>query len=97
MNRLEANRSAWVFMLIVGMVLVSVALFLHPMSPEDFMSLALSDPLQSVLDAQGGNMAIFFWISVGLATSGLFCLLISSHSFHRLLHPPKSNLRALRH
>jgi hypothetical protein len=105
MDRIEASRRAWFFVLIVAMALITVALFLHPMSPEDFLSLAISDPLQSVLDPQGGNVAIFFWLSTALAALGLSGMLAQSFLFRRLfrhlprrlLHSPDSDLTALWH
>ena len=105
MDRIEASSRVWFFMLIVAMALITVALFLHPMSPEDFLSLAISDPLQSVLDPQGGNVAIFFWLSTALAALGLSGVLgqfslfrrLFRHLAHRLLHSPDSDLAALKH
>jgi hypothetical protein len=95
MDHSQFNRRLCTVLFMCGTVLVSVALFLHPMSPEDFLNLVFSDPLQTVIDAQGGNMAIFFWISVALAVFGLSGFLASSHLLHHLLHPPKSKLNAL--
>jgi hypothetical protein len=84
MNRSQVRRRVWVFGLMTGFALMNVALFVHPMSPEDFLGLAFSDPLQSIVDAQGGAMAIFFWISAALALSGLVGLLASSQFALRL-------------
>lgn len=83
----------WFFCSISGFALMNLALFLHPMSPEDFLRIAFSDPLHSVFDAQGGGMAIFFWTSAALALSGLVGLLTSSRLVRHLRH--RHDLRAL--
>jgi len=84
MNRSQVRRRVWFFGLMTGFALMNVALFVHPMSPEDFLGLAFSDPLQSIVDAQGGATALFFWFSAGLALSGLVGLLASSQFALRL-------------
>jgi hypothetical protein len=96
MHYFQINRRICLILLLTGAVLASVALFLHPMSPEDFLGLVFSDPLQSVIDAQGGNMAIFFWVSVALAVVGLSGWLTSFHLLRRFLHQPRPGLHALR-
>lgn len=86
MSKLRQGRRVWFFWSIIGFALMNVALFLHPMSPEDFLGLAFSDPMQGIFDAQGGAMAIFFWISFALALTGLLGLLASCRL--PLLLPP---------
>ncbi|HSY28065.1 MAG TPA: hypothetical protein VK832_11210 [Burkholderiaceae bacterium] len=95
MNRSQVSRRGWVFGMMTGFALMNVALFAHPMSPEDFLGLAFSDPLQSIADAQGGAMAIFFWISSALALSGLVGLLASNRlALHWLDYKPVLSPRA---
>ena len=99
MNRSQVRRRVWFFGLMTGFALMNVALFVHPMSPEDFLGLAFSDPLQSIVDAQGGAMALFFWFSAGLALSGLVGLvgLLASSQFAlrlRLDYKPVLSQRA---
>lgn len=97
MSSLQHGRRVWFFWLMTGFALMNVALFLHPMSPEDFLGLAFSDPMQSIFDAQGGAMAIFFWISFALALSGVVGLLTPSRVAHRLLLDRKHTLKAAAH
>jgi len=92
MSNFQHVRRVWFFWLITGFALMNVALFLHPMSPEDFLGLAFSDPMQSIFDPQGGGMATFFWISAAVALSGLFGLLASSQLANRLLPNHKHEL-----
>jgi len=97
MSRFQIGRRVWLFGLIAGFTLANVALFLHPMSPEDFLGLAFSDPMQSVFDAEGGAMAIFFWISATLGLAGLSGLLASSQAIQSILHHHKQTQKTLVH
>ena len=62
---------------------MSIAVFLHPMSPQDFMDSALSDPIATLFD-QGAPMAMAFWTSLVVAL--LAVVLMLRHS--TLLRPP---------
>lgn len=55
----------------VGLQLMCFVLFLHPMNPEDFLALAIVDPLETVSQPYGATMAIGFWISLLLVVVGL--------------------------
>ena len=57
-------------LMLAGIGLMSVAMFLHPMSPEDFLAAVLSDPLQTVADAEGSAAALVFWASVMVFLAG---------------------------
>ncbi len=91
------RRRVWLSGLLCGFALMNVALFLHPMSPEDFLQLAFSDPVLSVFDAQGAGVAVFFWGSAALTFAGLIGLLASSHLLNRLLPGSKAVAPALAH
>jgi hypothetical protein len=54
-----------------GLGLLSFALLLHPMSPEHFFELLLTDPLDTVRHEYGRAMGILFWISAALMIGGL--------------------------
>lgn len=54
-----------------GLGLLSFALLLHPMSPEHFFELLITDPLETVRHEYGRAMGILFWISAALIASGL--------------------------
>jgi hypothetical protein len=95
MGIIQAGSRTWFFWIVTGLALMDVALFLHPMSPESFLELAFSDPMQSIFELQGGGVAIFFWTSMAFALIGLFGLLISNFSPRRLLPRSQSGLHAL--
>jgi hypothetical protein len=69
---------SWSYWLWAGSGLMSMALFIHPISPEDFLALACSDPLQTLKDDYGIQAAMMFWVSVMLlgigVIRGLACL-----------------------
>jgi hypothetical protein len=93
MTHAPIRRSVWLLLALIGFALVNVALFLHPMSPENFLDIALSAPLQSVADIQGGNVAMFFWGSVALTVFGGVRFLIPTSALHRLFHHSKPAAR----
>ena len=70
---------SWGYWLWAGSGLMSMALFIHPISPEDFLALACSDPLQTLNDAYGIQAAMMFWVSmmmIGISVvGGLACLI----------------------
>jgi hypothetical protein len=60
----------------LGIGLMSLALLLHPMSPDDFLALALSAPLATIQKPYGMQAATLFWISVPticMGALGLVC------------------------
>lgn len=73
-----------------GLAIINFALFLHPMSPENFLALAFSDPLQTVDSRYGSGMAIIFWIGLSLAAAALLGLLGSSGLLQPLFRPRKA-------
>ncbi len=83
-----ASASAWMkafYCILLGFGLMNVALFVHPMNPEDFLYLVFSDPLATVLDAQGGDVALFFWGSLLLCLFACFGMFFRHASLHRLI------------
>ena len=54
-----------------GLGLLSFALLLHPMSPEHFLALLITDPLDTVRHEYGSAMGLLFWISAALIAGGL--------------------------
>lgn len=54
-----------------GLGLLSFALLLHPMSPEHFFALLITDPLDTVRHEYGRAMGILFWIGAVLIAGGL--------------------------
>jgi hypothetical protein len=91
--RAPIRRRVWLLLLAIGFTLMNVALFLHPMSPENFLDIALSNPLQSVSDTQGGGVAVFFWVSVGLTLFSAIRFLLPRNFLDRLLHHSKPTAR----
>ena len=93
MTHAPIRRRVWLLLALIGFALMNVALFLHPMSPENFLDIALSDPLQSIADTQGGNVAMFFWGSVVLTILGGVRFLIPASMLYRLFHHSKPAAR----
>ncbi len=58
----------------VGFCVMSFALFLDPMNPNDFLALALSAPLETIRESYGIQSAASFWISVVLISFGVIGL-----------------------
>jgi hypothetical protein len=75
MRELRVSRHTFLMWVLTGFALVNMALFLHPMSPEDFLEFALSNPIATVFDAQGGLMAAVFWCGILLFLAGIAGLL----------------------
>ena len=72
MRGLTLSRHTALTSTLVGFALINVALFLHPMSPEDFLELALVDPIATVAGAaQGSMMAVLFWCGIVLFLAGI--------------------------
>ena len=59
----------------VGFCIMSFALFLHPMNPNDFLMLALLAPLETIRESYGIQPAASFWISIALISAGLVGLI----------------------
>ena len=87
----------WLYLAVVGFGLVNVALFLHPMNPSDFLVLAVSDPWSSIVDQQGGGVALFFWFSSALFAIGFAGLLSRLLNSHRIIAEMRSRTRPLMH
>ena len=77
----KSNRRKFAICIWVSLQLIGFALFLHPMSPEDFLMLAVADPLETVTDQNGFAMALCFWISLPLLLMGLLGWLDIAHRF----------------
>lgn len=76
MRSLASSRRYGLFFISMGSLLMMVALFLHPMRPEDFLALAFSWPQEVFLGAEGTRAAILFWVSLLLqAAGGIGCLM----------------------
>ena len=98
-GELKASAKVWMkvfYCALLGVGLMNVALFVHPMNPEDFLYLVFTDPLATVLDAQGGDVALFFWGSFFLCVFGCFAILFRHGLLQRWLprmHPHAAILR----
>ncbi|MGZ5818217.1 MAG: hypothetical protein ACXWJD_05665 [Burkholderiaceae bacterium] len=79
------NRRKYGVCIWVALQLMCFALFLHPMNPEDFLLLVITDPLQTFSDQYGSEMAFAFWIGLSLFLVGLFGWLNIVHLFKNLL------------
>lgn len=79
MERTTRACQSWGYWLWSGLGLMSMALFIHPMSPDDFLGWIWSDPLQTLSEPYGIQAALMFWTSVALAgigvAGGLACLI----------------------
>jgi hypothetical protein len=71
MAGLSRNKEACLGLALTGAGLMSVAMFLHPMSPEDFLGQVASDPLQTVMALQGNELAALFWVGAMVGATGL--------------------------
>lgn len=69
-SRHAARISVW-----LGITWMSAALFLHPMSPENFMGMALEAPWTTLSSPQGANLAAWFWLSFAMVLLGIGRLL----------------------
>jgi hypothetical protein len=66
------HRSRGFFLcILIGAQLMCFALFLQPMNPEDFLSLAMTDPVQTFNSQSGLAMSIVFWLSLLLMIFGV--------------------------
>ncbi|MBV8634663.1 MAG: hypothetical protein JO002_09260 [Burkholderiaceae bacterium] len=95
MSKLSSKSGMYLGLMLAGVGLMSVAMFLHPMSPEDFLGLVLSDPLQTVTEIHGREAAALFWggalVGIGGAASlavHLFALLRAAALHISLSHAP---------
>ena len=73
----NGSPSLFLFMysLCAGLCLMSFALLLHPMSPEDFLLLSLVSPQVTLQSAYGIQAAAMFWISTIPTAIGMAGLL----------------------
>lgn len=72
--------------LLLGLQLMCFALFLHPMSPEDFLRLAITAPFDTISEQYGSAMAVAFWISLLLVGIGLIGWIDVLQFFKNLRH-----------
>ena len=86
MHTLSSNKGVSLGLMLAGIGLMNVAMFLHPMSPEDFLGLALSNPLQTLADTQGGAAALLFWVGVPVSLAGIAGLASCVAAAMRRLH-----------
>ncbi len=70
MAGLSSNKGMYLGLTLAGVGLMSVAMFLHPMSPEDFLGQVSSDPLQTVAELQGSGAALLFWAGAVIGAAG---------------------------
>jgi hypothetical protein len=95
MGSVRGGRRVCLYCILAGFGLMNVALFLHPMSPEDFLAVAFSDPVSTLLDANGRETALFFWGSMTVMLFGLLGFLGQSQFFQRMLQAQKPRSKAL--
>jgi hypothetical protein len=69
---------------IAGLSLMCFALVLHPMSPGDFLELAMTSPPATVAEDYGIQAAILFWIGAVPTAAGVAGLL--RRAFSALRH-----------
>jgi hypothetical protein len=79
----------WMYHMLAGFILMNMALFLHPMSPQDFLKLAFSDPLLTIQDAESYGLAVFFWTGIVMMGFGAAGVLERSGFFHKILSKKK--------
>jgi len=85
MRMLASYRRYGLFFVLIGSLLMMLALFLHPMRPEDFLALAFLRPREIFLGAEGTRAAILFWAGLLAAAGGIACL--ASFATARRLRP----------
>ncbi len=95
MHGLTVNKHRFLTLMLIGFALVNVALFLHPMSPEDFLELAVNNPIATVVDPQGSSMALVFWGGILLSLAGVAGLL-ERISLRRHTGPKLQSVGAMR-
>ncbi len=76
MSGLSINKGTCLGLILGGIGLMSTALFLHPMSPQDFLDVVLSNPLLTLGQAQGSGLALLFWASAAVCLTGLAGLIV---------------------
>jgi hypothetical protein len=76
MPKLSSNKGIVLGLILTGAGLMSVAMFLHPMSPEDFLSQVASDPLQTVTELRGSGAAALFWAGTLIGVAGFTGLVV---------------------
>jgi hypothetical protein len=72
MTHPNSRRQNYAWCIWVGFQLMCFALFLHPMSPEGFLSLAVTAPFETLSEPYGSGMAQLFWLSACFVMIGLF-------------------------
>jgi hypothetical protein len=71
MTHFKDNRRKYAICILAGLQVMSFALLLHPMNPEDLLALAAKDPMATITDQYGFGMARMFWFSLILILVGL--------------------------
>ncbi|MGZ3236263.1 MAG: hypothetical protein ACXU8A_02710 [Burkholderiaceae bacterium] len=93
----KSNQRKYAICFWVGLQLMCFALFLHPMSPENFLQLAITDPLETLNDQYGVGMAIGFWISLSLLLIGLVGWIDIAHFLKNLQRAKSRSSSRFRH
>jgi len=83
--------SIFAYSLCAGLCLTCFALLLHPMSPDDFLTLCLTKPQATWESAYGIQATALFWISLVPALAGIAGML------HCAFHAARKAICALRH
>jgi len=71
MIRRQKGGKAWFICAFAGFVLANFALFLHPMSPQDFLGTLFSDPVATFHDERDLGTVVVFWCGALMALFGL--------------------------
>ncbi len=71
----------------IGLWVMSVALFLHPTTPQDFLALAFSTPLETINATDGNCAAAAFWSGIMFVFAGLIGFIWHMHHRYLDYHP----------
>jgi hypothetical protein len=77
----------------LGLQLMCFALFLHPMSPEDFLQQAFTAPFDTIGEQYGAEMAFGFWSGLAVLLIGLFGWIDIAHLFKNLRRTKPHSLK----
>lgn len=91
------SKHAYRFWMAIGFALINAAMFLHPMSPEDFLGQVSTSPLAMLIDAPGGLMVLFFWFGMSVCLAGIVGFIASRYPFQRADHASGSSWGAQIH
>lgn len=70
-------RQYGLYLILLGGGLMPLALFLHPMSPENFLALIVSRPWESLGESYGMRAALLFWAGLAAGMAGAAACLYS--------------------